>query len=804
MQGRSVVTGFYEIPPALIEELDFYKLEVERFLQGEVSEEAFKAFRVPWGIYSQRGGQTYMMRIKVPAGGLTPGQMETMADLSERYGDGAPHVTDRQGVQIHGVRIEDTPAVLEALAPVNLTTRGGGGNTIRNITACAEAGICPQEAFDVSPYAIALAERFMMDPRSGVLPRKFKVAFSGCPRDCALATVNDLGFIARTRVVGDWVERGFAVYAAGGMGSYSRVADPLEDFIPEEEVFNVTEAVLRIFDRLGDRKNRNQARLRFAAERLGPEEFRRVYEEELCQVRKEERMPLALWERPGGPRQPPTSAKTTGRVEASEEGGNPDFGTWVRTSVRPQGQAGYHCVEIRLPMGNLPVEKLRGLAGIVRRFGEGTVRTSHRQNILLRWLRPTELYPLFQNLREIGLSEPWARGISDVLSCPGAATCNLGICLSRGLAAEIMQILEDSGLPLEEFQEMNIRVSGCPNACGQHPVGTIGLHGLARRADGRPVPHYQVLLGGQVEEGKTALGRAAGIVPARRVPELIHTFLHHYLSQRQEDETFHAFLERRGRRDVEELIRERTEVPAYDEAPEFYVDWGASEIFSLAGIGPGECGAGVRDLIEADIEEAGRYHYRAQRRLRERDPAADLYRGLCLAARALLVTRGVQPESDVESFEVFREQFVKTGLVSDRYLDIADMARKISSDGLGKEDALDYVGTLIDRVRVLYDSMDASLQFHAADDSAAADLEEETVADIVDEEMDLRGVECPFNFVQAKLRLETMSVGQALRLLLDEGEPIQNVPPSLENDGQEVLKTYRTDGYFEVVVKKCV
>ena len=244
-------------------------------------------------------------------------------------------------------------------------------------------------------------------------------------------------------------------------------------------------------------------------------------------------------------------------------------------------------------------------------------------------------------------------------------------------------------------------------------------------------------------------------------------------------------------------------MPSYSEAPEFYVDWGASEAFSLAGLGPGECGAGVRDLIEADIEDAGRYHYRAGRSLREDrpgDPAADLYRALNLTARALLVTRGVQPEADAEAFGLFQERFVDAGLVPGRYRNIVDAARRVSTGDLSGDVALDYVGALIDRVRALYDSMDLSLQFHAAD-AADAEMEDGPTADAI-EEMDLRGVQCPFNYVQAKLRLETMSVGQILRLLLDDGEPIRNVPRSLENDGQDVRQIRRTDGYHEVVVTK--
>lgn len=707
MQRQVDYRGFYEIPQKLIAELDLYRLEVERFQRGEISEEAFKAFRVPWGIYSQRGGKAYMVRIRVPAGGLTPIQMEAVADLSERYGNGIPHVTDRQDVQIHGVRIEDTSIVLEALSRVSLSSRGGGGNTFRNATACARAGICLQEAFDVTPYSVALSERFMADPRSGILPRKFKTAFSGCPRDCALATVNDLGFIARSQEVEGRIKQGFAVYVGGGLGAHSRVADCLESFVPKEEVFNVAEAVLRLFDRLGERKNRTRARLRFVVERLGPEKFQRVYREEQRQVQAEKRPPLTLREPPGRPYSFFEGREATEEKASLQRVDDLGFQAWLRTAVHAQRQAGYCCTEVRLPLGILAAGQLRALAGIARRFGEGPVRTTHRQNILLRGLRGDELHPLYQNLQQIGLAAPGARGVSDVLSCPGAGTCNLGICLSRGLAAQITRTLEKDGLPLEELQEVDIRVSGCPNACGQHLVGAIGLHGVARRVDGRSAPHYRVLLGGQVEEGKTALGKAAGFVPARRVPELLYTFLRHFLSARKTGERFGDFLERKGRRDMEEFTRQQAQMPSYQDHPEFYVDWGSGETFSLAGLGEGECSAGVRDLIESEIADAGRYLYRAHRSLQERagDPASDLYQALSLAGRALLVSRDVQPQGPAETFRLFREQFVETGLVESRYLDIAEAAEAIRRGELAGDEAFTYAEGLIARVRALYETL---------------------------------------------------------------------------------------------------
>ena len=804
MGTGTVAGGFYKVSQEVIDELDFYQLEVERLQAGEINEEAFKGYRVPRGIYSERGGKTHMVRIKVPAGGLTPGQMGAVADLSERYGDGTPHVTDRQGIQIHGVRIEDTPSVLGLLSRVSLTARGSGGNTIRNITACADAGVCEREAFDVAPYAVALTERYMADPRSGVLPRKFKVAFSGCSESCALSTVNDLGFIAKVREAGGRTEYGFSVYAGGGMGAQSRVAIRIEDFIHQDEVADVMEAVLRLFDRLGDRDNRNRARLRFVAERLGDEEFHKAYREALEEVRAEGMAPLAIRELPGAA--PEGLEGAQGVVAGSDGWSDPDaaFLAWTASAVRTQRHKERCWVQIHLPLGNLTAEQLRQLGRIVSRYGERSIRITHRQNIALRGLRWTDLHPLYLELDRIGLASPGACGVSDVLSCPGAATCNLGICLSRGLADEVGRALESIGLPLDDLADVDIRVSGCPNSCGQHPIGAIGLHGLARRVDGRPAPFYRVLLGGRIEEGSAALGQPVGTVPARRVPALLVAILSRYLANRADGEGFHAFLERKGTDDLKALVASCGELPPYEEMPELYADWGSDQPFSLEGLGPGECGAGVRDLIEADIEEAGRYLYRARRGLGNGggEPGTDLHRALSLATRALLVTRGLQPTSDAEAFAAFREHFVQSGLVAARYQTVERDAVEIRDGRLDGAEAVGYVGELAGRVRELYDSMDPSLDFHAP--VAATGKEALTAgSDDADAEMDLRGVQCPFNYVQAKLQLEMMVAGQTLRVLLDEGEPIRNVPPSLENDGQQVRDIRGVDGHYEVVVEKC-
>lgn len=798
------MVGLYKIPGEVLEDISLYKIEVERFLKGDVPPEKFKAFRVARGIYAQRGQSTYMVRIKIPAGGLIPEQMERIADLSEKYGNGIPHVTTRQDVQLHWVKIEDTVKAMEELADVGLTTRGGGGNTVRNITACPDAGVCEKEAFDVAPYAIALSEFFLKHPKAFTLPRKFKIAFSGCRDDCALATINDLGFIARRRTLDGKEEKGFQVYGAGGMGAYSRVAALLEDFIPAEDAIYAAEAMINLFDKHGNRKNKHKARLRFVMDKYGYDEFKRLYKEELEALKREGPKRLDLREVPilrdlGVP------SKTRSDVS------NKDLKEWMESNVRPQKQEGFYYIKIRLIIGDIPAEKLRGLAKIVRGFGEGTIRTTQDQNIIIRWVKAEELYPLYYALSEIDLAKGRAGGIEDVLSCPGAATCNLGVCLSRNMAMALSKDLERSGLPLRELQGINIKISGCPNACGQHPIGTIGLYGAARRVNGRLAPYYRVLLGGMVKGGETALGEPMGFVPARAVPSLIRDFLWVYMDERGGGEGFYSFLERRGKEDMKGLLSKHSLIPPYEGNREFYMDWGADGEFSLAGLGPGECGAGVFDMIETDLDDAKRLIYKAAKALEEGGEGAgiDIYKALTLASKALLITRGIEPKDDLEAFEAFEERFIKKGYIPEKFSGLHRKGAEFLSgllDERATKEGLEYVKELVERVSRLYESMDDSLRFRreAQDLDIKPEGEALGLKEGVSVFMDLRGVKCPINYVKAKIRLEEMEVGETLLLYLDEGEPIRNVPSSLKNDGQEILRMEKVGDYYELLVRKLV
>lgn len=785
MTGVTETPGTYHLPESL--PADFAKLDEmsQRLKTGEVSDAQFKAFRVPLGVYEQRRDGTYMLRVRLPAGGMLPHQMRKLADVSRTYGNGTLHVTTRQDIQVHEVALEGIHPALVELATAGLATKGGGGNTVRNITACYDSGVCAAEKFDVSPCAIALTEALLPDPLSYQLPRKYKIALSGCPNDCAGATVSDVGLIGKQKDG----RHGFAVHVGGGLGAHSRVADPFEDFVPVEEIHLVAEAVKRVFDKNGNRKNKNKARLRFLIEGIGLERFRALYEEELAQLRSSETPRPEI--RPLRPVPRPAQ-------EAVEEMGD-GYREWVKKHVVPQKQEEYFLIDIPLSLGDIHADTLEKLAVVVDEHGEGMVRTTQSQNLVLRWVPDRERTSLHGKLGELGLAAAEPAVLRNMVACTGASTCRLGICLSRGLVSAIRRRLTSDGLDLDALGDFRINVSGCPNSCGRHAIGHVGAFGAARRVEGRLVPHYVLQFGGKVEEGSTALAQGTLSVPSRNIPEVLARLLGAFQNAPQFPD-FGAFLEAGGREEAERLAREHRTVPAFEDDRNYYYDWGAEELFSLAGRGPGECSAGVFDLIEVDLASA-----------EEACQSGRRFAAAALAARALLVTQGHEAKDDADALQLFIEGFMDSGLVDESYRGLIDAARQCARSA-DPEAAFkaesgpveDFVGI----VRQLYDNMDPSLRFTPVKRSAETPDEPEDAGTAegespveIDREADFRGVVCPLNYVKTKLVLGQMESGQVLSVLLDE-EGCRNVPESAEKDGHQALSVKEEGPAWRVTLKK--
>lgn len=557
-------------------EIDSLEGEIRRYLRGELTVDELRPLRTIYGVYGQRHKDRYMLRVKLPQGLLNDQQLETLGEIARNYSRGFAYVTTRQDIQYHFLLLPEVPAALRRLADVGLTTREAGGNIVRNVTCDPLAGVCPQEVFDVTPYSHAVSRHFLRNPVSQGLPRKIKIAFSGCPHDHAFTPIHDIGAQA---VIRDG-QRGFRLLVGGGLGAVPRLAELFEDFVPEEELLPLCEAIIRVFNRTGERKNRNKARLKFVLARLGLEEFRRlVYQERSAlPVVGNGAYPqpdLSLEEGP------PHYAQAT--ASPAREG----FPLWQETNVRPQKQAGYCVVQVALPVGKITADQFMALAEISRRYCGGSVRTTIGQNLLLRWVRQADLPGLHAALDAAGLARPGPETIIDPVACPGTETCMSALTHSKGLARALIEELGSDGHLLDPFvRAIRIKVSGCPNACGHHHAADIGLYGCALHVDGRLIPAYQLLVGGGDGD---ALARPVMRIAARRVPAAISALVNHYRQVREEGESFRQFVRRLGTDYLRQALADCGRMPTFVEDPPAYVDWEGDKLFSLEERGEGEC-----------------------------------------------------------------------------------------------------------------------------------------------------------------------------------------------------------------------
>jgi len=609
-----------------------------------------------------------MMRIKIPFGGITYDQMKVLADLSEEYADGVVHVTTRQDVQYHFVHIDDTPDIMRRLAAVGITTREACGNVVRNVTACPLAGVCRGETFDVTPYAKACSRFLLGHPDTQDFGRKFKIAFSGCREEaCGLTSMHDMGAIAKTRVVDGTVRRGFEFYVGGGLGAVPHKAKLFAEFLPEEELLPTAQAIARVFARLGEKRNRARARIKFLVQNLGIEEFRRLVLEE-----RESLSPDPAWTAflPSVHEQNEFPLRGESTLNGAER--PPGFEDWYATNIQPQAQPGYAVVTVTLPLGDITADQLRKLAGVASKFVKDSLRTTVDQNIVLRWVSEADLPRLYEALGVIGLAEPHAGSIIDVTGCPGTDTCKLGIASSRGLARQLRKELAEASARLDSaVKGLRIKISGCFNSCGQHHVADLGFYGISRNLNGYTVPHFQVMLGGQWKENAGAYGLAVGAIPSKRIPDVVRRVTERYAREREKGESFQGFVSRVGKKEIKEMLADLTRVPVHEVDPSYYSDWGDPREFTLQDMGVGECAGEVVSQAQFDLSESERELFEAQLQLDDGhfDLAARLaYDSMIQAAKGLVKTRGEQIEDHEERIlSAFREGFCDTQLFYDKY-----------------------------------------------------------------------------------------------------------------------------------------
>ncbi len=687
---------FYKIPetlPAELEELDSY---IARYQRGEIDAATLKVRRVPFGCYEQREDGTYMVRIRTTGGALTPLQLRAIAEISAHYGSDAIHITTRQEFQIHQVPLESVLPVMRELLSAGLASRGGGGNTVRNVLISPDAGVGIDEVFDPSPYAFALTSRLIAESDSWLLPRKFKIAFSNSPADSSYAEFNDLGFVAQIRDK----KIGFRVYVAGGLGTKPEVGHLLHDFIPAVDVYIVASAVKHLFDKHGNRKNRHAARLRFLWNSLGEQRFRELYEEQLQFVRSASPAPLHVEEVPQLSLLPSF---------APEIDTTPEYYKWKDRYVENQKQSELVSVRVPVFLGNLKNDYATRLAEFLAPFGDFVLRASFGQNLRVRNIPRVYLPNLYHLLRDLTELSSGPRFIGNSIACAGADTCKLGICLSKGALTAVVDRLKNSALDLDQIAEFQLNLSGCPNTCGQHMLADLGFYGNVGRNGQHMFPAYMIVAGAEIGNGKARLAKPIDRISARDLPEFVHDVLKLWIENKNEYASFAAYVDDRGTQEIREIADRFREIPSYSSDKSYFRDWGATESFSLVGRGLGECSAGLFDLIEVDLN--GARQLREELRTSDLQSEESLYGIALRSARALLITRGIEAPTDASVFENFAKHFIQAGLIDSRFESVIRCAQHRNAEELYRLE--EEIFALLSAVEALYRSMDNSLRFPA-------------------------------------------------------------------------------------------
>ena len=578
-------------------ESEIARLEEESaaFEAGEKDAAEFTPFRLRQGVYGQRQADVQMVRVKVPGGILTPEALEALGLVAEEYAPlGKGHITTRVNIQFHHIPLAQCPAVLRLLGEVGLSTREACGNTVRNVVGSPSAGVCADEVFDPTPYLTAYVRFGVRHPITQNFPRKFKTAFTGCEdHDSVAAAIQDLTYVSQIKDEGGVQKKGFKVYVGGGTSIMPRLAKPLYEFVAEEDYLRVALAIWTVFNNADMlRKNRMMARIKVLIDKIGLDPFRELVDAELENIGPIDPKPLMVAEEAQRetPPQPPT-------IAGNGQNGGGDYNRWRETNVVAQRQQGYYLVYVKPTRGDITPEQFRALAGIVRRYTGGHLRTTQEQNLALRWVPEDYLRQVWEALNAIELSEPGAHSITNVVSCPGTDSCKLGITSSMGLAKAIREemdtwngLLDDEGV-----QNIRIKMSGCPNGCGLHHIANIGFHGAAVKGpDRNQIPAYELFLGGnygdtRVEDSRIGTRIPRVKVPAKLVPHMVREITSYYKEQRHGQESFNQFLDRVG---LEELTNVATEAQAKVETAEggsdMYVDWERTNLYKLER-GEGEC-----------------------------------------------------------------------------------------------------------------------------------------------------------------------------------------------------------------------
>lgn len=781
----------YKLPNTLSQDIGKFGALATGYQDNTVSTTEFKAFRVPMGVYEQRKNEVYMARVRATGGFITPKQLISVIDIAKRNGSNLLHITTRAEIQILNLALPDVQNVLQELQAVGLATKGGGGNTVRNILVSEFSGISENEVFDTTPYAMALTDVVVPEADSYLMPRKMKIAFSSDENFIDYAGINDVGLVAQIKDG----KRGFKVYIGGGAGSKPTVGWLYKEFMPVDDLYALIKGMKDFFNANGNRKDKYKARIRFIFYKLGQEETFRLID--------------LYFEK----------AKQTGiKLDVKEDAYLSNVKN-ARTTVLP------------FTWGNIwlnddeQVERLKDILEFAAKHGEHTIRFTPKQNIRFRNIPETAFadFEKLLNAYSPAYSKPTV--LNNIVSCTGADTCRLGICLSKGLADAIYKALEQSGFDLDLLSDARINITGCPNLCGQPLWADLGFVGKVLHTD-HVYPAYQIYIGANYTIAPQ-LAQSIGSIAAYDTPKFVVDLVHKFTEVAETAESlgleinFGKWLRSNaGRKAAISFIEKYSHVPLFSEDKNYYFDWGSDDVFNVTKRGKPECSAGLFDMITVDQNEIADARKRA-----EAGDAKAIYDIVFHASRMLLVTRGLDPQDAAGVFDAFIENFIKEGYIAESY---SSLILKAKAEGADAAYDLTTANALADAVITLYEGMDDALQFKkvaqpAAEEVAPASVE--AAADLstvssdssleippassaeptpaITRSKDLRGVLCPMNFVRTKLELASLQSGDILEILLDDGKPIENVPGSVRLEGHTVLsETQHSEGYWQVLIQK--
>jgi len=622
------------------------KYKIDLFNKGQINEDKFKHYRLTRGVYGQRQLGVHMFRTKIPFGHVTAEQLYRLADISDAYATGNLHITTRQNIQFHYVKLQNSPKVWEMMAEVGMNAREACGNTVRNITASSNAGIDSHEVFDITPYVVGVYNYFLRNPICQEMGRKIKIAFSSSDADSAFAYFHDFGFIPRLK--GD--VKGFKLLLAGGLGAQAMEAVTVSEFIPVDEIIPYMEAAIRVFDRYGEREKRFKARMKFLLKSMGREKLTALIDEELASLPHQKvGISEEVWKAPL-----PRKSTTNANLEKTDD---PHFELWKKTNVRAIRESGYYSVNVKVRLGDISSDQARALATVVKKYFADDIRFTVHQGILLRYAIPSDIEEIYTELKVLGLADFGAETIIDVTACPGTDTCNLGVTNSTSLAVEIENHIKAQHQEYLTNSDISIKISGCMNACGQHMAASIGLHGSSIKINGRILPAMQVVLGGGVVDQRTYIAEKIIKLPTKRIPSAITALLEDFENGAEIDEHFTEYAVRMGRKYFYEVLKGFANKETLVNAD--FLDWGQEEDYVQA-IGVGECAGVAFDMLSAIVKDADEKleSARAKFALGEYNEAIyHAYTSFIVGAKAMLLAKDVKCNTHIKILDDFQEHY---------------------------------------------------------------------------------------------------------------------------------------------------